>query len=273
MTTPTEPMPAGSDGPGILVVIGGSEEKEHHPDILQHVADRVGDGPLVVMTCATEDPKDAWKRYRRIFEELGVRTVLHLDVRDRRQALDEEASRCLEDARGVFFTGGDQLRITAHLGDTPVYTRLVALIGRGGLVAGTSAGAAVMSEMMVVDGEGDATPAVDEIVRMAPGLGLLQGVVVDMHFSERGRIGRLLGAIAQNPRNVGIGIDEDTAVVVERECLEVIGSGAVYIADASRATHSNVAEGAGGEALTIDDVTLHVLNAGRRFDLGHRRPH
>jgi cyanophycinase len=258
--------------PGALVVIGGAENKDGNPDILKDVAKRVGKGPLVIMTCATEEPQEAWERYRAVFTKLGVAELAHVDVRDRESALDPEVSAPLDNARGVFFTGGDQLRITSHIGGTPVYDRIRNVLERGGVVAGTSAGASVMSETMLVGGLSDNTPRVDEIVQMAPGLGFLHGAIVDMHFSERGRIGRLLGAVAQNPRVVGIGIDEDTAMVVKADCVEVLGSGAVWFLDGRRAGTTNVSDAMGDETLSIENVTLHVLGAGHHFDLANRRP-
>jgi cyanophycinase len=259
-------------GPGRLIVIGGAEDKGQNSEILERVADAVGDGRLVVMTCATEEPQEAWERYRSAFTKLGIRDVEHVDVRDRAQALDDKVSRPLEGAKGVFFTGGDQLRITSHIGNTPVYRRVCGVLERGGIVAGTSAGAAVMSETMLVDGESGNTPKVAEVVKMGPGLGFLRGAVVDMHFSERGRMGRLLGAIAQNANVIGIGIDEDTAIVVEADCLEVIGSGGVWILDGEPAGQSNVSDGTGDETLSIANVILSVFGAGRRYDLANRRP-
>jgi cyanophycinase len=258
--------------PGTLIVIGGAENKDGNPEILEFVADRVGTGPLVVMTCATEDPEAAWRGYRKVFRKLGVKKLEHVDVRDRERGLDPALSEPIERARGVFFTGGDQLRITSHIGATPVYERIRGLLERGGVVAGTSAGASVMSDTMLVSGEGRNTPRIGEAVVMAPGLGFLSDAIIDMHFSERGRIGRLLGAIAQNPRTLGIGIDEDTAMAVHADCAEIIGSGGVWFVDGASAGSSNVAEGAEDETLSIENVVLHVLGAGRRFDLANRRP-
>lgn len=263
---------APADKSGTLVVIGGAENQDGEPAILKWVADRVDGGLLVVLTCATEDPEDAWERYRSIFSRLGVRNLEHVDVRDRAQALDEDLSRRIDDADVVFFTGGDQLRITSHIGDTPVFRRIRDMLSRGGVIAGTSAGATVMSETMLVAGTSSNTPRLGDVPRMAPGLGFLDDVIVDMHFSERGRIGRLLGAVAQNPRILGVGIDEDTAMVVQAGCVDVIGSGAVWFVDGVRAHGSNVAEAQEDDTLAIEDVTLHVLNAGRRFDLAQRRP-
>jgi cyanophycinase len=142
---------------------------------------------------------------------------------------------------------------------------------RGGVIAGTSAGASAMSETMLVRGSSAESHRIGNL-NMAPGLGLIPHVIIDQHFAERGRIGRLLGAVAQNPRVLGIGIDEDTAIIVEEGAFRVLGVGAVYIVDGEDVTHSNVAEARREEALSMFGVRLHVLAAGDLFDLQTRRP-
>jgi cyanophycinase len=149
----------------------------------------------------------------------------------------------------------------------------VRLYRQGTLIAGTSSGAAVMCETMIVSGDSDESHKLGSVLHMAPGLGLLSGVIIDMHFAERGRMGRLVGAVAQNPRMIGLGIDENTAIVVHNETrFSVIGDGAVYAVDGQNVTYSNVAEDRDGETLTIYDLTLHLLSDGRSFDLETRRP-
>jgi len=174
----------------------------------------------------------------------------------------------------VFFTGGDQLKITSQIGDTLVYRRIQEIYEEGGVIAGTSAGASVMCETMIVRGEDSESHRIDDTLRMAPGLGLVKGVIIDQHFAERGRMGRLLGAVAQNPRVLGIGIDEGTAIVIEGDAsFQVFGDGAVYVLDGTGVTHSNVAERSDpGQALSIHDIRLHVLSHGDAFDLKSRRP-
>ncbi len=142
---------------------------------------------------------------------------------------------------------------------------------RGGLIAGTSAGASAQGETMLVTGSGQESYRIGDL-HLAPGLGLIPGVIIDQHFAERGRIGRLLGAVAHNPRLLGIGIDEDTAIVVNEDSFEVIGAGGVTIVDAARLSHSNIAETTPERVLSMHDVTLHALSAGDRFDLCTRRP-
>lgn len=260
-------------GKGTLIIIGGKEDKKKDKKILQEVARRAASGKLIVATVATDLPDEVWEEYRKLFSDLGVRNVEHLDIRSRTDALSEEAVRILEGARVVFFTGGDQLKITSQLGDSMVYRWTNQLLEKGGTVAGTSAGASVMSTTMLVSGSGDQSPKVEAAVHMAPGLGFFPDAVVDQHFAERGRIGRLIAAITQNPRQLGVGIDEDTAIIVQgNEFFEVIGEGSVYVLDAAGITYSNLVEGDLDTMLATFDVKLHLLSEGYRYDLQNRRP-
>lgn len=259
---------------GNLIIIGGGEKKDEERKILQEVARQAGSGKLVVVTVATAEPQESFQEYQKIFKELGVKKVEHLDVRLREEAKSQERVKIVESASVVFFTGGDQLKITSQLGDSLVYQTIEKIFEQGGTIAGTSAGASVMSETMLVDGDGDESHQVGKLLGMAPGLGLIRNVVVDQHFAERGRLGRLLGAIAQNPRHLGIGIDENTAIVVrDQESFEVIGQGAVYVLDGSDSSYSNLGEGEEEKkAMSVFDVQLHVLSEGNTFDLKERRP-
>src|SRR4028118_2175396 len=184
-------------GKGTLVIVGGHEDKEGDKKILQLIADQAKGKKLVVATVATAEPEETWQEYRALFTELGVQTIEHLDVQTREQALSEECSRYLADAAAVFFTGGDQLKITSQLGDSMVYRQLHLILERGGTVAGTSAGASVMSTTMLISGPGDQSPEVQDAIRMAPGFGFLPDAVIDQHFAERGRAGRGPGGPAR----------------------------------------------------------------------------
>jgi cyanophycinase len=256
-----------------LIIIGGHEDKEGDKRILKEVARRVGRGKLVVATVASEEPRELWETYERVFRNLGVRHVFHLDVESRADAVDEARAKIFEDATAVFFTGGDQLKITSQIGDTPIYRCIVDLYEAGGTICGTSAGASAMSETMLVSGNGEQSHRIGGALHMAPGLGLLPDVIIDQHFAERGRLGRLLGAVAQNPRILGVGIDEDTSIVVEgARRFEVLGEGAVYILDGRTVTYSNLAEEEVDHAMSIYDIRLHLLSEPDRFDLRERRP-
>jgi cyanophycinase len=260
---------------GTLIVVGGREAKDDgDATILHEVARRAraGKGPLVVATAATTLPDELAGDYRKVFRRLGVRHVAHLDVRSREDAETAANVRKVEDAAVLFFTGGDQLRITSQIGDSAVYRCMAERYRRGLTIAGTSAGAAAMPETMLIAGPGDETPELTSL-GMAPGLGLLPNTVVDTHFSERGRLPRLLGAVAQNPRNLGIGIDEDTAIVVEDGAsFRVLGSGAVYVVDGAGITYSSLSERRARGVIAVHDARLHVLGDGGCFDLAERRP-
>jgi cyanophycinase len=255
-----------------LIIIGGHEDKKGNKEILKKVAERVGSGKLVICTAASEEPDRYFEEYEGIFRNLGVKHIHKLIINSREEAKSESRVRILDDATAVFFTGGDQLKITSQVGDTPIFQRLHDIYQEGGVIIGTSSGASAMCETMIVSGDGDESHKLASL-RMAPGLALIAGVIIDQHFAERGRMGRLLGAVAQNPRMIGIGIDENTAIIVgqDRE-FYVLGDGAVYILDGSGVSDANIAEEANGTTLSIYDVTLHVLSKGDAFDLKERRP-
>jgi cyanophycinase len=260
---------------GTLIVIGGHEDKEGEKRILKEVASRVGSGSLVVATIATDSPDEVWAEYQALFRGLKVKRIEHLDIRAREDALSDKAAEIMKEATAVFFTGGDQLKITSQIGDSYIYRGVEELLRQGGTVAGTSAGASVMSATMLISGQGDQSPHVSEAIRMAPGLGLLPDIIVDQHFAERGRLGRLIAAIAQNPRYLGVGIDEDTAIIVHgQKSFEVIGNGAVYVLDGSGITYSNLVEEQTEmeTTLSVFDVKVHLLSEGYGFNIEERRP-
>lgn len=258
-------------GKGPLIIIGGHEDKTGERVILKEVARRLDGGKLVIATIASHEPEGYFDSYREGFKGLGAGELIELYVEDRAESHEQDLLDRLEGAAGVFFSGGDQLRLASQIGDTPIERRIRDLHARGGLIAGTSAGASVMSETMLVKGPNAESYRIGE-VHMAPGLGLLPNVIIDQHFAERGRFGRLLGAVAHNPRLMGLGIDENTAVVVEQGALRVLGDGAVYVVDGADATHSNISEGGAEDALSMFDVRLHVMSQSDMFDLDRRRP-
>jgi cyanophycinase len=256
---------------GTLVIIGGHEDHDGERVILKEVARLVANGRLVLATVASHSREGYLEKYQSAFGELGIGDVRELYIEDRAEASHQEKLEALQDVNAVFFSGGDQLRITSQIGGTPVCDRIWEIFGAGGVVAGTSAGASAMSETMLVKGPSASSYRTGD-VRMAPGLGLLPDVIIDQHFAERGRIGRLIGAVSQNPRELGIGIDEDTAIIVTGHQFRVVGSGAVYLVDASAVTYSDVAETRTNSTPSIYDLKLHVLSDGEAFDLSTRRP-
>jgi cyanophycinase len=260
-----------SDGRGPLIIIGGHEDKEGDRVILREVAGRMQGKKLVVATVASHQPEGYFDSYVDGFKDLGVGELVELYVRDRAEAHDRKLLSVLDDAGGVFFTGGDQLRITSQIGDTEIERRVRQIHDEGGVIAGTSAGASMMSDTMLVSGTSGESYRIGDL-HMAPGLGLVRDAVIDQHFAERGRFGRILGAVAHNPRMLGLGIDEDTAIVLEGAAFRVIGNGAIYVVDGECSTYSNIAEEKRSRALTLLDVRLHVLSSGDKFDLKTRKP-
>jgi len=257
---------------GTLVIIGGHEDREGEKTVLREIAARVGGKRVVVVTTASEEPDDLFATYRKAFADLGVKEVSHVHGNEREDNLGEKAADPVRRAGAVFFTGGDQLRLTSQLGDTPVFQAIQELYHDGGVVAGTSAGASVLSDTMLVSGESGSSPKGGDAIQMAPGFCLIEGVVVDQHFAERGRIGRLIAAVAQNPKSLGVGIDEDTAIVVERARFSVVGSGGVCVVDGGSVTFSTVADVENDQPFSVHDAKVHTLAPGDKFDLKARRP-
>ncbi|MFL5474248.1 MAG: cyanophycinase [Gemmatimonadales bacterium] len=258
---------------GTLIIIGGHEEKDGEALILRAVAERVGSGKLVVATLASQEPEAMFRDYQKAFSRLGLKRVEHLDVSDREALLRDPPLKLLEGASVVFFTGGGQLRITTQFGGTQLCEQIQQFYQNGGTIAGTSAGASVMSDTMLVSGDGESSHRVGGNLLMAPGLGYLKDVIIDQHFAERGRIGRLLGAVAQNPRFLGIGLDENTAIIVHKEReFRVLGAGAAYVVDGRGVTCTNITEEENDRTISMFNVRLHLLSQGCGFDLLTREP-
>ncbi|NLV91438.1 MAG: cyanophycinase [Firmicutes bacterium] len=257
---------------GNLLIIGGAEDKSGNKEVLAHLAEQIRDkGPLVLVTTASTVGAKVAQGYRAAFAALHVdMEVLPLHSREAANAGGAESA--LEQAGAVFFSGGDQLRLTSILGGTRFYQLLHERFAEGLLIAGTSAGAAAMSDTMIIDGEDDESPAKGNL-SMAPGMGFLEEAVVDQHFAQRGRIGRLVTVVAQNPHILGIGVDENTAIHITSDGFaQVIGANTVTIIDGSKATLTNVSDGTRDGPIAIGNLTLHILSHGYRFDLSTRMP-
>ncbi|MEH2141312.1 cyanophycinase [Nostoc sp.] len=256
-----------------LVIIGGAEDKDGDSVILRDFVRRSGGtkAHIVIITAATELPREVGENYIRVFERLGAENVRIIDTETREDASSSTALEAINKATGVFFTGGDQARITSILKDTEIDAAIHKRFSEGVVIAGTSAGAAVMPDVMIVEGDSETHPRI-ETVEMGPGLGFLPGVVIDQHFSQRGRLGRLISALILQPAVLGFGIDENTAMVVTDNQIEVIGQGAVTIVDESEATYNNMDEILKDESLAICGAKLHILPHGFKFDLKTRQP-
>jgi cyanophycinase len=254
---------------GHLVIIGGHEDRKHDKEILTRFVELSGgrDAKIVVISAASSVADEMWAMYDRVFGDLGVENRVHLNLDSRHQANDEEHIKDILDATGIFMTGGDQKRLLAVIGGTALDAEMhAALKLRGACIGGTSAGASAMSGHMLAQGRAELHPEKGS-VSLGAGLGFLHKVVIDQHFSERQRLSRLLSVVAQNPYLQGIGIDEDTALVVERGVgIEVLGEGAVTIVD-GRNMSTNVADIANNETPELIDVRLHLLPAGSKYAL------
>jgi len=257
---------------GNLIIIGGAEDKTGECRILKTFMTLSGSAAarLTIITTATEKPLESGNQYKSVFARLGAIEVNILNINSRDDADLQKNASLISESSGIFFTGGDQLRITSILGGTKVYNALHDVYGAGTAIAGTSAGASAMSRTMIVDGN-DNDPARKCTLKMAPGLGLLEAALIDQHFHQRGRIGRLLCGVAENPSILGIGIDEDTAIrVYPDDHFEVIGSNSVTVVDGRHIKSTNVSELLPDENLAIANITLHILPSGYGYDLAAR---
>jgi cyanophycinase len=215
---------------GQLIIIGGAEDKEGDCQILREFVRCAGGtkAKIAVLTAATSEPRSAGETYTRVFERLGVEDVRVLDTIHREDADDPENLKIIEEATGAFFTGGDQALIIEHIKGTQLDALLHQRNREGMVVGGTSAGAAIMPDLMIIEGDSETNARMDAI-EMGPGMGFLHSVVIDQHFAQRGRLGRLISALLQQPANLGFGIDEDTAVVVDGDEFKVLGRGAITV--------------------------------------------
>lgn len=256
---------------GWIVPIGGAEEKTNHPAILERFVELCGGAAADIVVIPTASRlADTGERYEQIFSDLGAARVATLDFDTRRDAAESNRLERLRKASGIFFTGGNQLRITTTLGGTPV-AKLVRERNAVGIpVGGTSAGASILSDHMIAFGTEGGSPTAGS-VRLAPGLGLTNRFVIDQHFRQRDRLGRLLAALAYNPFLVGIGLDEDTAAFIRPDnVLEVEGSGGVTVVDASELQFSSMAQAEEHDPVCLLGLKIHILTAGATFNLHTR---
>jgi cyanophycinase len=262
--------------PGPLIAIGGAEDKVRERTILRYFLEVAGgsDASVVVLATASEVPETG-ERYADLFYALNADSVEVLRIATREDALvaGAEAHELLEYATGLFITGGGQLRLSSALGGTQVAATIQARHAAGMLVGGTSAGAAFLARHMIALGDSGATPR-RRLVHLAPGLGLAPDLVIDQHFRRRDRLGRLLTALSYNPGLLGVGIDEDTAAVIDAEgILRVLGAGAVTVVDARDMRYTDSHAAHRGQPLAMLGVKLDVLSSGCRYDVERRVAH
>ncbi|MFT6094039.1 MAG: cyanophycinase [Pseudohongiellaceae bacterium] len=253
---------------GYVIPIGGAEDKLKDQSILSRFVGLCGGEKARITVIPTASAlEDTGDNYIRIFNDLGVKEVISLPIVEREDAQSEQHLAELEQSTGIFITGGNQLRLSTILGGTPISKAIRRLNAHGIHVAGTSAGAAIMPEHMISGGESGGTPK-QGAVSLSPGLGLTNKLVIDQHFRQRDRLGRLMSAIAYNPFLIGLGIDEDTAVFINpKGVLEVEGKGAVTIIDPSELKYSSMHNAREGDTISLIGMRVHVLAKGCGYSL------
>jgi cyanophycinase len=257
---------------GYLIPIGGAEEKIRDRAILRRFAEVCGGRSARIAIIPTASLlRETGRKYERIFRDLGVRWAAVLPFERREDCHRADWLAALGEASGIVLTGGNQLKLSTTIGGTPVADLIRARSKAGAHVAGTSAGAAILSEHMIAFGDEGPTPRAS-IVALAPGLGLTQRVIIDQHFRQRDRLGRLLAALAYYPEPVGIGLDEDTAAfIAPDDTLEVVGSGAITVVDPSDVLFSSMDSAKRQDPVCILNIRLHVLVDGAGYDLRTRQ--
>ena len=252
---------------GFIIPIGGAEERLREGAILRRFVEHAGgtEARIAVIPTASRRP-EAGQEYDTLFRAMGVAAVKVLRIDQRAEAEDPAALTAIAESTGVFLTGGDQLRLSTTLGGTGVARLLRRRNAAGVPIAGTSAGASFLSEHMIARGQEGSTPRAD-MVALAPGLGLTNRMIIDQHFRQRDRLGRLLTALAYNPFAIGIGLDEDTAAFLgPDDRIEVVGSGAITVVDPAGLSHSSMDAARGHEPVSLIGIKLHILVNGDLFD-------
>ena len=280
LSSPVASSPSRRPKQGPVMPIGGGEEKDatNGNDVLPRFLALAGGkaARIVVIPTASETPDEMGQQYIDAFSGLGAKSVEVLSVREREDANSDGTVQLLQGATGIFITGGAQARLVALMAGTLAMETIRARNAEGVVVAGTSAGASILASHLMSGGTGltgnsGSAAARKGMVELVAGFGLLQDIIIDQHFSQRGRMGRLLSIFAANPGLLSIGLDEDTAVIVNREgLLEVLGSGMVTIVN-GRNSVSDYYEREIGDVLTVANSHLFVLGPGRHFDLNARR--
>lgn len=251
-----------------LLIIGGAEDKVGRVTILRRFV-RLGGGrkaKLVVIPTASSVADEVVDVYSTVFNRLGCHDVASVNPRTRVESADPDLVATIDNATGVFLSGGNQLKLSQLIVGTPLGAAILRAYERGAVIAGTSAGASIMSQFMISMGEEGVTPR-QRSSQLTVGLGLLPDVIVDQHFDQRARYGRLLSLVAGSPSLLGMGIDEDTAAEINNGTeLTVVGSGAVFVVDA-RGAVTDAHEARQAAPLLVTGAVVHSLPFGATFDL------
>ena len=270
---------------GTLIPIGGAEDKGTDLELgiiqrnnlnffelgtLRKIIEAVGntDARIEVVTTASSIPDEVFGNYQTAFGKIGCQNIGHLRIRNREDAMNPEYLARIKACDAVMFSGGNQLRLTATFGGTDFLDLVVARYEHEHFViAGTSAGAMAMSNTMIYEGNA-ANAHLKGQVKITTGLALVKDVIIDSHFDKRGRFPRLAQAVASNPSAIGIGLGEDTGVIIKHSTeLEIIGSGAVIIIDGRNIRHNNIADIEDGSPISVEGLIVHILEKGNRFNL------
>jgi len=255
---------------GLLVAVGGNEDKEHDLQVLRRIVSLIKERSVIieVITTASETPKTVGKMYQRAFDRIDNTTVQFMHIRSREQAKKAQYVQRIKECNIVFFTGGDQLRITSILSGT-IFMETVTnkFYTDACIIAGTSAGAAAMSQTMIfAGGSGDAL--LKGSVKVTAGLGLVKNVIIDSHFIKRGRFSRLMELITSTPGLLGIGLGEDTGIIISKGYLiEAIGNGLVVIFNGKQIMYSNISSIDIGEAIAVENMHVHTLADGHGYNI------
>lgn len=259
---------------GTLIAIGGNEDKTGNLEVLRRIINE-GKGDethIEVVTTASDEPQEMAKTYKQAFQTIGVNRCEVMNITNRDEANNPKYLERINEADIIFFTGGDQLRLTSLLGGSIFLKAVKENYRSGTVIAGTSAGAAVLSDTMIYEGDSRESLLKGK-VHLTSGFGLVRNVIFDTHFMDRGRIGRLFQAVASNPTNIGVGLNEDTSVVMRKDShtMEAVGSGQVIIVDGSKLKSTNISKVDTGMPIAIENIIVHSLVAGYRFDLENGR--
>ena len=260
---------------GALVAVGGNEDKEKDLRVLRIVAGlpEGGTTTVEVIPTASEFPREVGQAYIGAFSKIGISNVHVMDIQERQQARDPEFVRRIRECDVVFLTGGDQLRLTSLLGGSPVLEAIKAHYWNGGVVAGTSAGAAAMSATMIFEGDPEKSMKKGN-VQMVPGLGLNRLATIDTHFIQRGRVSRLLEIVASNPGLIGLGLGEDTGIIIrDGERVEAVGAGVVVVVDGHDIRYSNISAIRLGQPIAVEHMIVHTLVDGAKYDMREQKYH
>lgn len=259
---------------GILIPVGGGEDREQSKDVLCRIIEETGKANpnICLITVATDVPHKMAKIYQKAFKDLKITNLSVIHFETRTEADSEENLKFIDDCDLVLLSGGKQLKISTLMGGTKLLERIMERYTNEDkfVVAGTSAGAAAMSNTMIISGS-SREALIKGTLELTNGLSLINEVTIDTHFTQRGRIGRLIQTVACNPGIIGLGLGEDTSVIIKNNILEVNGSGLVIVVDGHQITFTDLPEIKDGEPMTVEGLKVHVLGNRKRFHIKERR--